>query len=133
MVVLAVTDPAWWDTDPRKAAKEKPELEAKVEARFVKAAKKRGWKTRKLNGMGARHWHDQLVLAPGVICLIEFKRPEVGKLSEGQKVHHEEVAALGLGSHSLVTSSSDEAIAFVEQLCKNSHRTNIKKKPSSSS
>lgn len=107
----------WWDTDPSKGAAEKPELESKIEQRFLRQAHKRGWKTRKLNGAGARHWHDQLVVAPGVICLIEFKRPQIGKLSEGQKDLHEGVAALGCGHLQLVTTSAEEAISFVEKLC----------------
>lgn len=124
----------WWDSGA-KAPKEKPELESKVENRFVRQAKKRGWKTRKLNGLGNRDWHDQLVLAPNTICLIEFKRPgneyyKETTLSPGQETHHEEVAALGLGSVSLVTSSAEEALQFVERLvCRNLHLTNTKKKP----
>jgi len=107
----------WWDTDPAKAKKEKPELEAKVEQRFCRQAHKQGWLTRKLNGMGARNWHDQLVVAPGVVCLIEFKRPGLKcKLAPGQEVHHEECRALGIGHLSLVTDDSDEAIRFVQTL-----------------
>lgn len=131
-------DKPWWDTDPRKETKEKPELETKVEQRFVRAAKKRGWKTRKLNGLGNRSWQDQLVLAQGLICLIEFKRPgsdDVMKgLTAGQEEHYNDCLALGIGHLVLVTDSSEEAIAFVENLCKQnrSSLTNTKSKRSSS-
>lgn len=112
------TEKPWWDTNPRKGPAAKAELETKVEQRFVRAARKRGWKCRKLNGAGARDWHDQLVLAPNVVCLIEFKRPDgKSKLSPGQEVHHDETIALGLGAYSLVTDSSDVALKFVEELC----------------
>ena len=111
------SDKAWWDTNPAKAPKAKPELEAKVEQRFLRQAHKRGWKTRKLNGTGARDWHDQLVVAPGVIVLVEFKRPGLKcKLAPGQEIHHEECRALGVGHLSLVTDDSDEAIRFVQTL-----------------
>ena len=113
----APSENPWWDTDPRKAKKEKPELESKVEQRFLRICKKRGWKHRKLNGTGARSWQDQLVIAPGVICLIEFKRPGgLGKLSEGQKIHDEECRALGIGGKILITDSAEEAVCFVERL-----------------
>lgn len=111
----ASSDKPWWDVDPAKAPKEKPELEAKIEQRFLRQAHKRGWKTRKLNGTGARSWHDQLVVAPGVVCLIEFKR-KGGKLSPGQELHHEECRVLGVGHLSLVTDDSDVALEFVETL-----------------
>lgn len=114
------SDQPWWDTNPAKAPKEKPELEAKVEQRFLRQAHKRGWKTRKLNGTGARDWHDQLVVAPGVVCLIEFKRPGLNcKLAPGQEIHHEECRELGIGHLSLVTDNSDVALEFVENLMKN--------------
>jgi hypothetical protein len=117
-MALVNSEKPWWDKDPSKGKKEKPELEAKVEGRFLREAKKRGWKCRKLNGVGANDWHDRLVLAPNVICLIEFKRPDGNsKLSPGQEVHHDEVVALGLSSYTLITDSSEEAIAFVEYLC----------------
>lgn len=120
MVDPVNSDKPWWDADQRKGPTEKPELESKVEKRFIRQAKKRGWKHRKLNGAGARDWHDQLILANGVICLIEFKRPDgKSKLSPGQEIHHDEVIALNLGNRSLVTDSAEEAIAFVEALCAN--------------
>lgn len=115
------SDKAWWDTNPAKAPKAKPELEAKVEQRFLRQAHKRGWKTRKLNGSGARSWHDQLVVAPGVVCLIEFKR-KGGKLSPGQELHHDECKELGIGHLSLVTDDSDEAIRFVCTLITKSNK-----------
>lgn len=118
MAAPASSDKPWWDTDPSKGPAEKAELETKVEQRFVRQARKRGWKCRKLNGVGARDWHDQLVLAPNVICLVEFKRPDGhNKLSPGQEVHHDETIALGLGALSLVTDSAEEALKFVEELC----------------
>lgn len=108
----------WWDTKKGKGPAEKAELETKVEQRFVRQARKRGWKCRKLNGVGARDWHDQLIFAHGVICVIEFKRPDrKSKLSPGQEVHHDETVALGLGSYTLVTDSAEEALKFVETLC----------------
>jgi len=52
------------------------ECEGPVERRFVRLAKKRGWRTRKLNGAGNRGWPDRLVLTTcGVPLFIEFKRP----------------------------------------------------------
>jgi hypothetical protein len=122
------TEDLWWDAGA-KAPPEKPELEAKVEARFVRGAKKRNWKTRKLNGAGARDWPDRLVLAPGVLCLIEFKREKYGKLSPGQELFHESITVYGLQEHTLITTSAEEAIEFVESLCQRSHPENTKKKP----
>ena len=125
------SDKPWWDTDPAKAKKEKPELETKVEQRFLRQAHKRGWKTRKLNGTGARSWHDQLIVAQGIVCLIEFKRPGIKcKLSPGQEIHHEECRALGIGHLSLVTDSDEEAIRFVQNLIvtgRDSLRATLKK------
>jgi len=109
------TPTPWWDTDSRKAPKAKPELEAKVEARFVRRIKALGWKHRKINGLGNKDWQDQLVIAPGVICLIEFKRPGgMGKLSPTQEIHHQACRDLGVGHLSLVTDSAEEAVDFVE-------------------
>ena len=94
--------------------KKVPPLEREIEARFVKIANKHGWKTRKLNGEGARSWPDRLVMAgEGVLVMIEFKRPDVGKLSPSQEFWHEDAKALG--HDVLVTCSEHAAEEFVLQ------------------
>ena len=94
---------------------DKPELESKIEARFVKNAKRHGWKTLKLNTMGNRSWPDRLVCADhNVKAFIEFKRPVIGKLSAGQELLHEELS--DLGHEVLVTTSAEEAERYVLEL-----------------
>ncbi len=97
-----------------KPPKTKPPLEAKEEADFVKALKNCGvdFKVRKLNGLGYRSWPDRLVLGPErFMIMIELKRKETGKLSQGQKDLFEELGALGHIVH--VFDDGREAAAFV--------------------
>jgi hypothetical protein len=62
-----------------------PVLEKDIENKVTKIAKREGWMTRKMNGLGNRSWPDRLYISPeGRIVWIEFKRPD-GALSEGQK------------------------------------------------
>jgi 4-aminobutyrate aminotransferase-like enzyme len=57
-------------------ARRRPEKEANIEGRVDTWAKKNGWKTRKMNGLGNRSWPDRLFVAPrgGVVAFVEFKR-----------------------------------------------------------
>ena len=97
--------------------KKAPALEKMIENRFLAICKKHGWKTRKMNGEGARMWPDRLIMAPkGVLVMIEFKRPEVGKLSPAQEFWHEE--AKDMGHDVLVTCSEHAAEEFVLQKLK---------------
>jgi hypothetical protein len=78
--------------------RKKPPLEAKVEADFMKEVKRLGLpvKIRKMNGLGYVSWPDRLIIGPKGFCRwIEFKRPEIGKLSPGQIYLFAELAAWG--------------------------------------
>lgn len=78
--------------------KKPPPLEAKVEADFVKEVKRLGLpvKLRKMNGLGNSSWPDRLIIGPRGFCRwIEFKRPELGKLSPGQEELFAELEAWG--------------------------------------
>ena len=60
-------------------------LERTIEGRVVEWARKRGWKVKKMNGLGDRGWPDRLFVGPGGICaFIEFKKPG-GKLTPLQQ------------------------------------------------
>lgn len=75
-----------------------PPLESKIEADFMRLLKAIPvpLKVRKLNGAGNRSWPDRLILGPKrFMLMIEFKRPQLGKLSEGQKSLFEELGELG--------------------------------------
>ena len=99
--------------------KTKPILEKVVEAQFMKKLKtlslglKIDLKCRKMNGMGFASWPDRLIIGPdGFSMWIEFKRPELGKLSEGQRVLFEEMRLMG---HIVqVHDNSDLAIASLK-------------------
>ena len=106
----------WWDAkgSAESPLKEEPELEKKIQGRFLRKAKDRGWRCRRLNGTGAKDWPDVLVIAPYTICLIEFKRPKYGKLSPTQELLHTAFRTLNVEpEYSLVTTSDEEAIKFV--------------------
>lgn len=89
-------------------------LEATIEAKFMKLVKRFPVKVRKMNGTGFRSWPDRLLLGPKkFVMLVEFKRPKVGKLSEGQKALFEELEEM---RHPvLVTTSAEYAIAELER------------------
>lgn len=49
-----------------------------------------------MNGLGYRSWPDRLVIGPkGFFKWIEFKRPVLGKLSDGQVDLFEELSCMG--------------------------------------
>jgi hypothetical protein len=99
-----------------KPPKTKPPLEAKEEADFVKALKNCGveFKVRKLNGLGYRSWPDRLVLGPECfMIMIELKRKETGKLSQGQSDLFDEL--FEIGHQVFVFDDGKEAAAFVMQ------------------
>jgi hypothetical protein len=78
----------------------KPKLEKTIEADFVKECKrlKLPVKLRKMNGLGYASWPDRLVVGPfSFFQWIEFKRPDIGKLSPGQADLFEELEAWGHG------------------------------------
>lgn len=81
-----------------RVLKTKPPLEKAVEAKFMKLVKARGLpvKIRKMNGMGFRAWPDRLIIGPKKFVMwIEFKRPEIGKVSEGQEIQFSEMTDMG--------------------------------------
>lgn len=92
-------------------------LESAIERSFLKKLKE--WdlrfKTRKLNGRGYNSWPDRLVLGPDkFMCLIEFKRPVLGKVSPGQEELFDELEALG--HHVAIQDQADAALAYVQDL-----------------
>ena len=75
-----------------------PPLEAKVEADFMRTVKtlKLPVKLRKMNGLGNASWPDRLIIGPKKFFMwIEFKRPEIGKLSPGQEDLFSEMESMG--------------------------------------
>jgi hypothetical protein len=82
----------------KRQKKSAPPLEAKVEADFMRAVKKLGLPVllRKMNGIGARSYPDRLVICPkGLVWWVEFKRPQLGKLSPGQDELFIELGRMG--------------------------------------
>jgi hypothetical protein len=70
-------------------------LETAVEGPLVRALRRRGVLTVKLNLSGNRGWPDRLVLLPGGrAVLVELKRPG-GKLRALQEHVHAQLRALG--------------------------------------
>ncbi len=85
-----------------RVLKPKLELERVIEARCLRHAKRLGWTSRKMNGLGFRAWPDRLLIPPRrsrlPVLWIEFKRvgehptPLQRKLhkdlrARGQRVH----------------------------------------------
>ena len=71
-------------------------LEKDIEAKVVKYAKARGCLVRKMGGFGFAAWPDRLFVLPdGKTFWIEFKRPLIGKLSEGQRALIDELRSMG--------------------------------------
>lgn len=92
-----------------------PPLESAIENKFLALAKAAGWRTRKLNGVGARSWPDRLVLLHnGQFALIEFKRPQLGVLSAGQEDLFEELKLLD--HHVLVTTDAQKAYDYCKRI-----------------
>lgn len=94
-------------------------LEADIEKAFLKKLK--AWdprfKTRKLNGRGFNSWPDRLVLGPQKFsCLIEFKRPVLGKVSPGQAELFDDLGEIG--HHVEVLDNADTALSYVQGLFK---------------
>lgn len=89
--------------------------EAAVVGRFTRLVKSRrpGWRIRKINGLGMRDWPDLLIAAPGVLCLIEFKRPgEKPRLT--QEILIQDLLALGVNV--AVFDDDSAAFAWVDSL-----------------
>ncbi len=90
------------------------ELEGDIEGRVVKWAKKNGWVTRKMNGLGYRSWPDRLFLHRfGVAAFIEFKRK--GKLPTPQQGDML-VDLQKRGFNAAYFDDSDAAIAYLQAL-----------------
>lgn len=95
----------------KKLLKRMRPREATVEASFVRALKRHGLTTLKLNLQGNRGWPDRLVLLPGGRCVfIELKRPG-GKARALQLHVHAKLRALGF--EVAVCDNAVAAAAFV--------------------
>lgn len=71
-------------------------LEASVESYLVERVREAGGFIRKLEARVNAHWPDRLVLLPWIgPDLVELKRPRNGRLSDGQKELHTQLAAAG--------------------------------------
>lgn len=91
----------------------KPELESAIENRVVRWAKDRGWRVRKMNGLGDRSWPDRLFVGPGVMAFIEFKR----KGEEPTELQSDTLETLQRYGHRAGwTDSSDDAIAWLREI-----------------
>lgn len=70
------------------------ELESDIEDAVIRAAKKLGYTSRKMNGLGFRDWPDRLFINTGIQVWIEFKRK--GKEpTENQLAMHKWLRAMG--------------------------------------
>lgn len=69
--------------------------EASVESYLVDRVKDAGGVVRKLEASFNAHWPDRLVILPGVMALVELKRPRGGRLSEGQAELHRRIRDMG--------------------------------------
>jgi len=94
--------------------RQRKKREASAEKSFVAGIKKRGAKSRKLNGLGFRAWPDRLVFGHnGVIMLVEFKR--VGEdLTPLQASLHRDFARMGIRVY--VFTSATDALAEYDKL-----------------
>lgn len=91
-------------------------LEAAIEKQFLRLVKDRRLPVliRKMNGLGFASWPDRLIIGPQRFSMwIEFKRPVVGKLSEGQGALFSEMGAMGHRVH--VFTDAGEALEAVQQ------------------
>ena len=76
----------------------RPPLEAAVERAFLQEVRRLNLpvKIRKMNGLGNASWPDRLIIGPKKFFMwIEFKRPEIGRLSPGQEVLFAEMGEMG--------------------------------------
>ena len=70
--------------------------EAMIETRVVQYARARGLRADKFTSPNRRSVPDRIVLCPGGrMFFIEFKRPKLGKVTEGQAREHEDLRRLG--------------------------------------
>jgi len=100
-----------------RAAKAKESYE---ERKFVLAARKRKWKTRKMNGAGQRNWMDQLVALPfGAIVFIEFKREGEGPRAGQAELIKELV---DMGHYVFLAYSSEGALQLCESVIEEKKR-----------
>jgi hypothetical protein len=94
--------------------------ESKVEGYLQRQTKKLGGKYRKVRWIGRRGAPDDLVMFPGVACLVETKRP--GKTPRLNQVHeHEALRWAGLRVE--VASTIEEVDALLCKLVELSSRT----------
>ncbi len=100
-----------WQLDDDDLAGPAPraELEARIEARAVRWARRRGWIVLKQGGAyNPTGYPDRLFLKNGIYIWIEFKRPgEVPTKLQAQR--HTELRAQGAAVY--VCDNSDDAIA----------------------
>jgi hypothetical protein len=88
-------------------------VEGKVEERFGKEAKRRGWGYYKVEIKGRRGVPDRLLIAYSLTIWIEWKAPG-GTLSALQTLMHEELRRHG--QTVLIEDNYEEALAHVEAL-----------------
>jgi hypothetical protein len=89
-------------------------LESRVEGALVRALKRRGLVTLKLNLQGNRGWPDRLALVPpGRAIFVELKRPG-GKPRPLQEYVHAQIKKLGF--EVVVIDNAVVAVAWAEQV-----------------
>lgn len=72
------------------------EVEADVEARFVRVVEGHGWEVRKLEWVGRRGAPDRICFGPGgQMALAELKNGTKGRLSPHQRREHAALSRLG--------------------------------------
>ena len=97
--------------DDFPAARKPVEREANIEGAVVAWAENNAWEVRKMRYLGRRSCPDRFFFGYGQIIMVEFKKPG-GKLSEGQKLEHTRLRAVGVEVNVFDTVSS--AIAFLK-------------------
>ena len=88
------------------------EVEADVEARFVRVVEGHGWVVRKLEWVGRHGAPDRICFGPGGrMALAEVKNGYVGRLSPHQRREHGVLAELGHQVWVIRTNADIEAFA----------------------
>lgn len=85
-------------------------LEIDVEKAVCRYAENAGWIVRKIVYPGRRGAPDRHFYKAGRLVIIEFKRPQGGRLSGNQKREHERLAAAGFPVHLVNTIEQGKAL-----------------------
>lgn len=94
------------------------EVEADLEARFVKVVGAYGWIIRKLQYVGRNGAPDRICFGPGGrVALVELKNGKNGRLSQAQKDEIAALALVGMKVWVIKTDADIEAFAAEVLMC----------------